>query len=458
MLMLAGIFTYELRFQPFVVGFRPVLFRLEFLDYLVLLSSINLIWIIIFAFSGLYSTLGHKTLINEIHRVVLACSTGFAFITIFIFFRGELFHSRFLVLIGFAISVVTVSLGRGLIRYFYRSLLRRGIGLDSVIILGDNHISEILATTITNKPEFGYKLVTQIHLIDITTINDLEKLYQKKRFDRVLIASSHIDEHIRIALLDFVNDRHIILQYAANLLDTVSTKNLEINIIDNIPVIEIKRTSLDGWFKIIKRATDLTLASLGVALLAIPMLIVAIIVAIDSKGPILYTQIRIGPKGPFKIYKFRSMQTQYCVGENYGGEFADKFQTNLINDPSKNIRNGILPKYINDPRWTSVGKMIRNTSIDELPQLFNVLRGDMSLVGPRPHLPKEVSKYTRIHKRLLAIKPGITGLSQISGRSDLDFDEEVRLDTYYIENWSFLLDLSILAKTPFVLLKKRTSA
>ncbi len=259
-------------------------------------------------------------------------------------------------------------------------------------------------------------------------------------------------------MLDFADDHHIILQYAANLLDTISNKNIEINIIDNIPVIEIKRTPLDGWFKIIKRLTDLIFSILGIILLSLPMLIVAIIIKLDSEGPVFYIQKRVGSKGIFNMYKFRSMQLLYCVGENYGGKFAEKFYTDLINNPNKNIRSGLLPKINNDPRWTRAGKIIRMFSIDELPQLFNVLIGDMSLVGPRPHIPREVNRYTQTHKRLLAIKPGITGLSQISGRSDLDFDEEVRLDVYYIENWSLLLDLSIILKTPFVLFKRRSAA
>lgn len=184
------------------------------------------------------------------------------------------------------------------------------------------------------------------------------------------------------------------------------------------------------------------------------MLIIAIAVRLDSRGPVIYRNERVGVKGNFDVLKIRSMKEDYCTGRQFANNHSSlELQEKLIKQ--KSVRKGPVYKIKDDPRVTSVGRFIRALSLDELPQFFNVLKGEMSLVGPRPHQPIEVAKYARHHKKVLTIKPGITGMAQISGRSDLDFDEEVRLDYYYIENWSILLDLKILLKTPFAVLAKR---
>jgi lipopolysaccharide/colanic/teichoic acid biosynthesis glycosyltransferase len=174
-------------------------------------------------------------------------------------------------------------------------------------------------------------------------------------------------------------------------------------------------------------------------------------IKLDSRGPIFFSRrddgqpvTRVGEGGvPFKYFKFRSMIPN-----------SDSMRYNELAD--RNIRtDGPMVKIKDDPRVTRVGKIIRRWSIDELPELFLVFIGRMSLVGPRPHLPEEVAKYENYHRKTLTIKPGITGLAQVSGRSDLLFEEEAKLDIYYIENWSMLLDFSILLRTPFAVLKHR---
>ena len=154
------------------------------------------------------------------------------------------------------------------------------------------------------------------------------------------------------------------------------------------------------------------------------------------------------------MFKFRTMKLEYCTGDDYPySKQAEQLESSLIE--KHNIRQGPVPKVLNDPRRTRLGRFLERTSLDELPQFFNSLKGDISLVGPRPHLQKEVAHYEKVHKRVFAVKPGITGMAQIAGRSDLNFDDEVRLDLYYIENWSLWLDLIIIFKTPFVILFRR---
>jgi len=169
---------------------------------------------------------------------------------------------------------------------------------------------------------------------------------------------------------------------------------------------------------------------------------------------VIFKNERVGHEGNFNLYKFRYMQLEHCTSsQNPGHKEALELEKELIEKQS--VRRGPVYKIKNDPRKTRVGRLIEALSIDELPQLWNVLRGDMSLVGPRPHQPREVEKYENWQKRTLSIKPGVTGLAQISGRSDLSFSDEARLDIYYIENWSLWLDVQILFKTIFVLLRKR---
>ena len=181
--------------------------------------------------------------------------------------------------------------------------------------------------------------------------------------------------------------------------------------------------------KIIKRIMDFTLSLMGLIILAVPMLIVAAAIKLESKGPVIFKQDRIGYKGDvYKMYKFRSM----CVGAEKGGVYSDK----------------------TDTRVTKVGKFIRATSIDELPQLVNVLKGDMSLVGTRPPTVDEWKQYEPYHRGRLAVKPGLTGMWQVSGRSDItDFEEVVKLDMEYVKNWNIGMDIKILLKTVGVVLK-----
>jgi len=184
--------------------------------------------------------------------------------------------------------------------------------------------------------------------------------------------------------------------------------------------------------------------------------LISIIILIETGWPIFYKNERVGADGKkFFVYKFRSMFQKDCTGPQFGtaGETALKKEAQLIAE--KSVKEGPVYKIANDPRVTRFGRFIRRWSIDELPQFWNVFIGNMSLVGPRPHQPREVEKYEKHHKIVLAIKPGITGMAQISGRSDLSFDDEVKLDAFYIENWSLLIDLIILIKTPFVVLSRK---
>jgi exopolysaccharide biosynthesis polyprenyl glycosylphosphotransferase len=214
----------------------------------------------------------------------------------------------------------------------------------------------------------------------------------------------------------------------------VAGPRLHIRPLEGLPLLSVEQPRFEGWRRVVKGGLDRAAAGLAVVLLAPVLLTIAAAIKLTSPGPVLYRQERVGVNGQaFTMLKFRSMVVD-----------ADRQVTDLM---AQNISDGLLFKMRSDPRVTPVGRLLRRLSLDELPQLFNVLGGSMSLVGPRPPLPGEVARYdTSVHRRLL-VKPGLTGLWQVSGRSDLPWEEAVRLDLRYVENWSLAMDLLILAKT-----------
>jgi exopolysaccharide biosynthesis polyprenyl glycosylphosphotransferase len=210
--------------------------------------------------------------------------------------------------------------------------------------------------------------------------------------------------------------------------------------VDGLPMMHIEHPRLSGGRRLIKSLFDISLAALLMALLAPVFLVVAIVIRADSAGSVFFRQIRVGRGGEmFRIVKFRTMHTD-------AEQRAAAMQ-------AQNEHTGVLFKIRRDPRVTRAGRMLRRCSIDELPQLVNVLLGQMSLVGPRPPLPGEVERYPADMRRRLAVKPGMTGLWQVSGRSDLSWEEAIRLDLDYVENWSLTVDMVILLRTALAVMR-----
>jgi len=215
--------------------------------------------------------------------------------------------------------------------------------------------------------------------------------------------------------------------------------NAPVEFIGQFPTIPLHQRDFPKGAFVIKRVMDVLLSTLALAVAAPFMALIALMIRLDSDGPVFYRAARIGRKGrTFTCYKFRTMVRN-----------ADKLQEELVN---QNERDGILFKISNDPRITRVGARLRKYSLDELPQFFNVLIGDMSLVGPRPPLASEVKRYDLAHLRRLDVLPGMTGLWQVEARQDPSFDSYISLDTAYVENWNLTLDLRILARTIGVVL------
>ncbi|MFH1661538.1 MAG: sugar transferase [Candidatus Falkowbacteria bacterium] len=450
MIVLAGVSAYYIRFAQITTEIRPVIFNLQFSGYLKTVVLVAFFWIIIFALAGLYNIKGARKLIKEIYRVVLACSTGLMLIVILIFIRRELFDSRFIVLMAWILAIIYISMARSLVRLMQRSLFKYGIGVHKIILVGNSKTTDNLIHEFSRKRNSGYEVVKRFRDFSVDTENNLTEFLKIKNVDEIMQSDPNLTKPEVLRLYNFAQENHITFKYAADLLGTKVLKT-EVAEIAGIPIVEVKRTPLDGWGRIVKRFFDIIGSCILIILASPIMALTALAIKIDSCGPVFFSRKddksplnRIGQGGkPFRYLKFRSMLPG-----------TDNMRYNELAD--RNLRGeGPMVKIKDDPRITRVGEFIRRWSIDELPEFFLVFTGKMSLVGPRPHLPEEVAKYEHHHKEVLTIKPGITGLAQISGRSDLTFEEEVKLDTYYIENWSLLLDLAILLRTPMAVFKNR---
>ncbi len=451
MLLCAGIFAYFLRFTA-LAAIRPVILEIPFASYITWSVFVALFYICILALSGLYS-IGFRRIQNEVQRIVTAASTAIMLVIVFIFFQQELFTSRFIIIAIWILSIVALILGRTLLRAIRIVLFRYGVGVHPVALIGPQERTRILVRDFSSHPSHGYRVTAVFHDFSEGVKLELATHISAKRIDEIIVVDPSLSRPVLQDIAEFATYQHISLRYAA---DIVAAKRLAMTMLAGIPLIEIKRTKLEGWGRILKRFFDIVFASIFIIILSPVFLAVAILVALDSPGPVIYKNIRVGQRGLFPTYKFRRMYINLCTGSEYdrSGD-AEKLQEHLVTTQSQ--RKGPIFKVLNDPRQTRVGGFLERTSLDELPQLFNVLIGNMSLVGPRPHMPQEVAGYDTKHHQLFSVKPGITGLAQISGRSDLNFEDEARLDLMYVENWSPFFDFVILIKTPFAVFSRKST-
>lgn len=443
MLILAGIATYFFRTE-ILSAFRPVLFEfnLPLLKYLYLIFFVSIIFVSSYAVSGLYSLKIKRGFLDELLKIIIASSAGLMVIIIYIFLRQELFDSRFLVLGGWFFAIVFVWLGRIAVSLLQRIYVSKfNFGVHNIVVIGNDDLAIKVINQINENPSFGYRLFTHMAVPDISKIKDFTA---NGLVDEIMLTTPNYPEENILELVDFCHENHIIFKYVPNIYKTLTT-NFDIDFIDGLPLIELKRTRLDGWGKVAKRTFDMLISILGLVVLTPFYILVALAVKIDSSGPVLVKLKRVSKNKEFNLIKFRSMV-----------ENAEALKASLILFNER--KDGPLFKIKNDPRVTSTGKFIRKHRIDELPQLWNVLVGDISLVGPRPHQPDEISLYKKHHKKVLAIKAGATGFAQTSGSSDLPFEQEVALDTFYVENWTLWMDFKIIAKTLLKIFTDKSAA
>lgn len=431
--------------------------RIEY--YIPLATLFVIALIIIFALRRLYHLRLTGSWFRQVWIICLSTTTGIALLIAYNFVFQystdsivDLPQSRLLILFVWLSTIVVLSLARLVISGIVGMLYRMGFGETRLLVVGSGRLGKMVMQHIAANPNLGYAIVGFLHDLNeppadfgrfkmLGTIDDIGPVIRSMQIDEVIIAlPAHMHQQaIRsVKLCERLGTSFNLIPDLYEL----SLSRIGMDAIEGIPLIGIKQVSLNTWQRLITRLIDITLSA-AVLLIGLPLwLFLALAVALSSQGPIIYQQMRIGQKGrPFHIYKFRSMYKD-----------ADHRLAQLL---AQNEARGPLFKMRNDPRVTTIGRFLRRTSLDEIPQFINILKGDMSLVGPRPAVPREVAQYEEWQKGRLAIKPGLTGLWQVRGRSNLTFDEGVLMDLYYIENWSLRLYFQILLRTiPAVLFSR----
>ena len=439
MVVLAGFAAYWLRISDFVSRQREVLFFLPFDKYFLYLLIGGTLSILAFALAGLYQLKSTRPLTHELFLILVALSAGVVAVAFYLFLTANPFESRFIVIAWWLFAMLFVSLTRAILKYAQRFLITRyGIGAHNVLLIGHpnpGRSKEFLAT-LKNNPRLGFRVVAEA--LDIK-MNKIGQIIRQCNVDDVFLTDLSYSQEKILELADFCHRMQVNFSFIPSEFGSFRTQLKTFP--TGLAILEVKHTTLDGWGKIIKRGVDIVCALCIMVLFSPVALLIALLIKIDSSGPVLVRlkRVREGEK-PFFIYKFRSMKKD-----------AHKMKFTLLK--KKNERSdGPLFKIKNDPRVTRVGKFLRRFHLDEFPQLINVLRSEMSLVGPRPHEPEEIAHYRKHHLRLLSMKPGISGLAQVSGASRLLFEREAELDIYYIEHWSLTLDFYILVRTFVVML------
>jgi exopolysaccharide biosynthesis polyprenyl glycosylphosphotransferase len=361
--------------------------------------------------------------------LIFALATGNRYQSYYVFY-GSLFFG----------TVYICSLREIYTRITGRLLEQAGYRRRAVLVGSGRHIEAVAHA-------LGGRARTQVDLVGYISLNprpqnglrslgrldQLTDILGPERIDEVIIADPDFPQERAVDLVDRCHQRGVTVHVAPSTMEILIDRAVFVPG-ESVPLFTLRPPVFEGLQYAAKRTFDLLLSSVALALLSPGLLAIAIAVKLSSPGPIIYHSIRPGIAGrPFRCLKFRTMR-----------EHADQIQTTL---EALNESTGALFKIRDDPRTTGVGRILRRFSLDELPQLVNVVRGEMSLVGPRPLPMRDFERLEDWHKKRYLVLPGITGLWQVSGRSELDFDDLVRLDFLYLERWSMLLDLSILLKT-----------
>ncbi|HEY1540493.1 MAG TPA: sugar transferase [Solirubrobacteraceae bacterium] len=398
-----------------------------------------LVTILLFARSGLYASRGERPgmtrIVSSLFQVAVVAlvfavaSNSHQFSSYYIFY-GSLFF-----------AVIYISLLRLSYEKFTGALLRLAGYQRRAVLVGSGQHIEAVGHALRDAVQSTVRVMGFISLtprpnnglVSLGTLDELAAVIDRHRIDEVIIADPDFPQQQAVELVDVCHNQGVRVRIAPSTMELL-VHRAEFVPGEAVPLFELKPPVFEGFDFFVKRTFDICGSSLLLIMMSPVLAAAALAVRFSSRGPVVYRSMRPGIGGhPFACLKFRTMYRD-----------ADQRQADL---ESLNEATGALFKMRDDPRMTPVGRFLRKYSIDELPQLFNVLRGEMSLVGPRPLPERDFQMLEEWHKKRYLVTPGITGLWQVSGRSELDFDDLVRLDFLYLERWSVFLDLSILVKT-----------
>ena len=454
MTFLAFWLSYYVRFEWFVQYFNsPAIVSFE--HYRLVLLTAPLLWLVIFVGNGLYVKENLLGGTREYSRVLRSASAGFLVIVLAGFLEPTLIIARGWLLLTWGISFLFVVAARfGLRRYVY-SLRKRGYFLTPAIIVGANEEGRWLAEQLLRWETSGLHIVGVVDKKEPVTsalfhglpclgsVENMDEVIEHFKIGEVILASSAFST--RDYLLDIFRtygvSEKVNIRMSSGLYEILTT-GLSVNEFAYVPLVYVNKVRLNRVDSFLKFLLDYLLAIVSLIILAPFLVLIGFCIKISSPGPVLHRRLVMGLNGKqFYALKFRTMVIN-------GDEFLDQH-------PELKRELAINHKLKNDPRVTQIGAFLRRYSLDELPQLFNVLRREMSMVGPRMISPEEAPMYKQFVMNLLTVLPGITGLWQVSGRSDISYEERVRLDMVYVRNWSIWFDLQLLFQTiPAVLRAK----
>jgi exopolysaccharide biosynthesis polyprenyl glycosylphosphotransferase len=435
----------------------------EFVPYAGILYFAIIVRIGTLVYERIYNYHGAFSYAREMIKVFKAVSIGTLLIIAWAFlFRGgfafrEYSYSRSIFVIDFVLALIAFSAFHLLLRSVQEQFRRRDINLIPTLIVGTNSEAVQTMRELRERRELGYRVIGVVapdgsdvgpglQKEIVGGLDELPDLIRDLEIQEVIITDQTLPgERLFDSMMQIGRRQKVEFRFAPSLFDLLPQKT-SIEQIGVLPMVRLFRDPLSEFQRFTKRAADVVFSILALILLSPFWLIVAIIIKRDSPGPTLFRQERVGMDGRiFLCYKFRTMRV-----DSDEAPHREAYQQNIGGNDAANAGDDEAPvfgKVRNDPRVTRAGRWLRRSSLDEMPQFLNVLKGDMSMVGPRPPIPYEVEEYDIWHRKRLDMKPGITGLWQVSGRNRLRFDEMVRIDLYYIENWSFWFDLKIMLLT-----------
>lgn len=438
---------------------RPLVNEVSSYEYLFAFLTIVPFWILIFATIGLYNPSTYNRRLVEWSKIFIGSFIGILLVIGWEYVSDtHIFPARLVAAYAFIGSFLLIIFERELLRLYRSLMFRFGRGVSRVLVIGNSHATRDIADNLSHTHKSGYKIVaiagpqkvlpTGMDVTHFTSVETALKHISDLQITTIIQTDLYDSDERNQRILGAAQTNHISYSFIPGEPEFYAGKNT-VDVFLGYPMISVSQTPLIGWGAIAKAIFDTIMSFLAIIILSPVFLILIILQAILNPGPIFYVSKRLSQfSKPVDLIKFRSMSAKYGK-KDAALEFLDMGREDLATEYRKHH------KVTNDPRITRIGRFLRNTSLDELPQLFNVLRGDLSLVGPRPILPQE-AKFSRSRTALLhSVKSGVTGLWQVSGRSNLSFEERIELELFYAQNWSFWLDIKILFKTIGVVLRKR---
>ncbi|CAN5486147.1 sugar transferase [soil metagenome] len=447
---LAFVAAYWLRFSWHLGGEVPPESQQPLSFFFSQIIVFMVLSVLVFQAKGLYRLPRWSTLLDEAWGISSGVVIAMSMVILTAFFQ-RFYPSRLVFIAAIPIAIALMLAARMVVRTVRERFWSRGIGVDRVIVIGSGRAARRIMQWMLSEPQLGYDVVGYVvdgnasEEIAIATpsaivrplrlgaTSDLREIVSTERIDEVVIALPPREHDRIVEMVDLCRKIDIEFKLVPDLY-TMALDHVNIHEVAGMPLIGLKQPQISGWNFAVKRTMDIAISTFVLMAFSWLFALIALAIKLDSKGPVFFKQERVGRGGlRFVCFKFRTMTTD-----------AEEQRRQL---QEAHGQGTLLFKLKDDPRRTRVGRILRRSSLDELPQFINILLGHMSIVGPRPAIPPEVAEYEDWHFDRLLVLPGLTGLWQVNGRSNLSFDEMVRLDLYYAENWSPWLDIKTMIRT-----------